>query len=163
MTRIGGNISDLQATSQTMDQTGVAATDAGSSAAQFSEAMNAEIEDVCSTLRTHFQSLADELEGVIARASSQLGGADWDGSRYANATDFEQNLRGRVENVLVQTNEGVDRFGIEMRERASGFRDVIEGEFRSIMTSVQDQYDLLGRDASEMAAGLEQLDSGGIR
>jgi uncharacterized protein YukE len=158
MGRIGGNVAEIQAASQRLGDAGGAATAAGSDAAKVSADLNAQVDSVTTTLKTHFATMASTLRDQITSAKNQLHTADWDGASRISADQAEADLRAAVGQVLDEAISAADGMKADVAKQVTAFDDAIRGQFNKVMSDINDRYSTLSTGATTFASALEQTD-----
>jgi len=156
--RIGGNVADLQQTAVVMSDTGAAAKSSSAEASQFSARMEGEVNDVTSTLATHFTQMADDLRGRIAQSKQRLAATDWEGASQAGAIEAEAALNNDVNRVLDNALTSTEEFKAFMLQRAQEFVSMVDGDFRTIMSNIDIAYQDLGKASRTFAENLQTAD-----
>ncbi|MGH8898746.1 MAG: hypothetical protein ACRDZ4_17425 [Egibacteraceae bacterium] len=156
--RIGGNVSDIQDAAGVITQTGAAATCAGKDAASVTQQMDSQIADVTSMLNQHFNQMADDLRHAITQAAQRLGTTDWEGRSKEEAARAESDLNQQVNRVLSQALENTQHFQTLMRSRAGDFVATVQGDFQTIMGSVDTAYQDLAKASQTFAENLRTAD-----
>jgi hypothetical protein len=158
MGRIGGNVADIQAASQRLGDAGGAATTAGSDAAKVSAELNAQVDNVTNTLKTHFTTMAGSLRDQITTAKNQLQTSDWDGTSRAAADAAEADLSAAVGQILDDALSAADGMRADVTKQVTAFDDAIRGQFNKVMADVNERYSTLASGATTFASALEQTD-----
>jgi ElaB/YqjD/DUF883 family membrane-anchored ribosome-binding protein len=156
--RIGGNVADIHETAGVITQAGSAATSAGKDAASVTQQMDSQIADVTSMLNQHFTQMAEELRQLINQASQRLGTSDWEGRSKEAAQRAESDLNQQVNRVLNQALEHTQQFQTLMRSRASDFVSAVQGDFQTIMGSIDAAYQDLAKASQAFAKNLQTAD-----
>lgn len=156
--RIGGNVSDIRDAVGVITQTGTAATSAGKDAASVTQQMDSQIADVTSMLNQHFNEMAEDLRRIIAQACQRLGATDWEGRSKEEAARAESDLNQQVSRVLSQALENTQQFQAQMRSWAGDFVSAVQGDFQSIMGSVDAAYQDLAKASETFAENLQAAD-----
>ena len=158
MGRIGGNVAYNQAASQRLGDAGGAATAAGSDAARVSADLNAQVDSVTNTLKTHFMTMATTLREQITTAKNSLQTSDWDGTSRAAADAAEADLSAAVGQILDEALTAADGMRTDVTRQVTAFDDAIRGQFSKVLTDVNDRYNTLATGATTFASALEQTD-----
>ncbi len=156
--RIGGNIADIEQTAGVMTDTGAAASESGSRATQFSAEMEGQVNDVTSTLASHFTQMAEELRNRITQAKQRLAATDWEGTSQAEATEAEAALNADVTRVLDNALQSTEEFRSFMLARANDFVSMVQGDFTTILANIDTAYQDLGRASRTFAENLQLAD-----
>jgi hypothetical protein len=156
--RIGGNVADIHQTAGVMTDTGAAAVQSSAQASQFSSQMETEVSGVISTLATHFTQMADDLRGRITQAKQRLASTDWEGTSQAEATEAEAALNNDVNRVLDNALHSTEEFKTFMLQRATDFVSMVDGDFKTIMGTIDIAYQDLGKASKTFAENLQTAD-----
>lgn len=156
--RIGGNVSDIRDAAGVITQTGAAATSAGKDATSVTQQMDSQIADVTAMLNQHVSRMAEDLRQVITQASKRLGATDWEGRSKHEAERAESDLNQQVNRVLGQALENTQQFQALMRSQASDFVSAVQGDFQTIMGSVDAAYQDLAKASQTFAENLQTAD-----
>jgi hypothetical protein len=157
--RIGANLADLLQTAGVMTETGAAAATSSARASAFSARMEAEINDVTTTLASHFTRMADELRGRIAQAKQQLAATDWQGASQAEATAAEAALGQDVNRVLDHALRSTEELRAFLLQRAHDFVASVDGEFATVMGAIDIAYQDLANASKTFADHLQAADA----
>ena len=155
---IGGVLEDMNSVMTRLEEAGAAtATHVGDVAAGV-QTLQAEVNDVTTTLTNTFVQLAENLRGQIARAHDTLVAADWSGQSRGAADAAEAQLNGDVNTTLEAANAGVEELGTALRNQVEGFYLEVTGQFTSVMTNIEGAYGDLSRGTRMFADNLAQAD-----
>jgi hypothetical protein len=155
-------IGDIEAARQGAAQTGAAATEAGTRAADDAGQMQAGIERVGDALLAHFHGLAEAMRLEARDAANQLGTADWEGRSREMAIAAESSLQTALTATLHEAEAGTERFRTTMASEAGVFVEGIRGQFNGVLQRIDEAFqDLAGAEAA-FAANLQEAD-GSVR
>jgi hypothetical protein len=156
--RIGGNVSDIQDAAGVITQTGTAAASAGKDAVSVTQQMDNQIAEVTTMLNRHFNQMAEDLRHAIIQARERLGTTDWEGRSKEAAHRAEFDLNQQVNKVLNQALEDAQQFQARMRSQANTFVSAVQGDFQTIMGSVDAAYQDLAKASQTFAENLQTAD-----
>lgn len=158
MGRIGGEHGAISAQGSRFDATGDEALASAGEASGYSQQMEAGLDEVTALLNGSFQETAAALKQQVTSTRQRLEAADWAGSSREQAMAAEQALHADVDRVLEQALTAVETFRVAMHTRAEDFRGAVEGEFRSILTELNDAYRQAGQASRAFADNLAAAD-----
>ena len=156
--QIGGALADIDAVHDRLTGASTASeAHAGEVAADIGR-LQGEVEDVTATLQRIFDQRADELLRAISHATRTLEAADWAGGSRQAATAAEAQLTGDVGSTVESARAGIDSLATSLRDQVAGFYDEVNGQFSSVMGTIQTAYAELARGTDLFARNLEEAD-----
>lgn len=156
--RIGGNIGDMEGAAEVMGDTGTAASDTGTEASGVSAQMEAEINDVTTTLNTHFQALHQQLSAALMRNRDRLGSTDWEGQAYQEALRAEADLNTQTTSFMDNAQAGVEEFRAALLNQAQSFVAAIHSDYSTVMNNINTSYADFGTATRTHADNLVNVD-----
>lgn len=158
MGRIGGDHGGINAAGTQLDATGDEALASAGEASGYSQQMEAGLDEVTALLKGHFEETATALKEQVTAAKARLAEADWVGTSREQALAAEEALHADVDRVLEHALDAVETFRQSMHGKAEEFRGAVEGEFRSILSDLNDAYHQAGQASRRFAENLQAAD-----
>lgn len=157
--QIGARLSSLDESAQVMDQTGADAVDTGQQASSIAARMNDSVTEATETMRAHIGEQAERMRESITRAHNGLLSTEWTGSARQRAEGMEAELQSQVDAVVADAEQRTEQFKSEMLNRANAELEHIQGEFRSVMQTVQGRYEQFAQEERATSQRLADADS----
>jgi len=137
---IGGNLQSIEESAGRLDQSGAAAITSGDTTATAAGELNDAITEAMDRLIRTFETIAGDLETDISASHGQLVRTDWQGASRDNAVAIKEQLQSQVKEVMGSATSNLTAERNAFTTRAGELLDSINGEFKTVMRRVDEEY-----------------------
>lgn len=158
MAIIGGNLADIEVAAGRLTESGQKAVASGESTKNATDQLAQAIEESMAQLLSRFTDIAAELKADVATSDERLHTAEWHGASRDAAVGIKQDLTSQINTVLSNATQNLEQFKSSLISQSSELVAHIDGDFRTVMTQVDEQYASLAVAARRTAENLEIAD-----